>query len=613
MSQTEVETSGTKMTGILVEELNTLLKKNKEKFFALPRDVLEQLFNSIGLDDVNSYYNICMQDLNRCTPHMIECFYRVYGYPKSSIKDGEEKPASDDPPASSRSGISQPTLTKKRSPASVCSVKRKTKNNKRSKKLTDDLINRLDMWKNNKDMVNTVLNYCDVEGSWKIITTDKSIVDLMDEKLVSRLFTQSSPYNKLPLQNQDGQKLLFCLTNMRQEYMKRFVMTSLVSYIYRCTNEFQFYDTDYGESKAVIPELGLFEPDKESCNQNRVGKPGPRHPGEQPDTSDNKAVLNSGVGTCSDKRVDSKAVLNSGVGTCSDKRVMSNGDKIGYEDMKKMNIHVKKLITTFLNEYFEFNPDIHVANSYKPFKDSTGKLLDETKTALPKDVHVPPFDTFKRWSIYEDVNYDKLRDLTDNIYNEKSSTEYAIAPLKVVNSEREETEFREKYESDLTTSILSANMWAWTYVDNRKENRDKIRYTGKQMDFVNEMTKQHQTDEKHYKSMLEKRVKSMKKKDVKKHGEFSDKLKDYANKSGSEFGKLGIQQFKDGDKPADNLVTDIDGVQLDPTEDDCPDNAKEVNVIKFTSDVASETTIAEAAKFFVESTDDVDSVNVDKA
>jgi hypothetical protein len=544
-----------------IEELNKLLKVNKEKFFGLPQDVLEQLFNGIGLSDVNFYYDIFINNLSKCNPYVVESFYHVYGYPESVAKKAEEK------------GASKPLL------------KKKTKNNKRSKKLTSDLIGRIDQWKDNKGMIDTILTYCDVEGSWNIVKHDKNIVDTMDAELVSKLYTLSSPYNKLPLQNQDGKRLLFCITNLREAYMKRLVMTSLVSYIYRCANEYQFYDTDYGESKAIIKELGLIEPDKESCNMNRVEKQGPLHPGEAPEHKESTSQVPT-----QDRESEVSGVAQ----------------KIKYDEMKKMNLSVKKLITTFLNDQFEFNPDAHVASSYKPFKDKNGKLLDETKTPLPKDVHVPPYDTFKRWDLYEHANYDKLRDLTDNIYNEKSSSEYAIAPLKVVSNEREETEFREQYEGDITTGIHSANLWAWTYMDAREENRDKIRYTGKQMDFVNSMMEQHKTDEKNYKAMLDKRVTNMKKKDVKKHGEFNEKLGDYANKMGTEFKKLGIK------KVDDEKVTDLNGVELDDSKDDCPEDAKEVNIFKFSSDVANEQTTVESGKFFVKASNDVDSINVEK-
>jgi len=61
-------------------------------------------------------------------------------------------------------------------------------------------------------------------------------------------------------------------------------------------------------------------------------------------------------------------------------------------EMKARNRAVKALLLDFLREHFEFDPDRHVASSYR----TPNLELDATRKPLPADAVVPSFDTFKR-------------------------------------------------------------------------------------------------------------------------------------------------------------------------------------------------------------------------
>jgi hypothetical protein len=70
----------------------------------------------------------------------------------------------------------------------------------------------------------------------------------------------------------------------------------------------------------------------------------------------------------------------------------------------------KAPIKDFLDSLFEFNPDWHV-------RKASDSESEENKV---------PVDTFHRWRHYEDVNYDKYRKLTEELYLVKANMDYVI-------------------------------------------------------------------------------------------------------------------------------------------------------------------------------------------
>jgi len=201
--------------------------------------------------------------------------------------------------------------------------------------------------------------------------------------------------------------------------------------------------------------------------------------------------------------------------------------------------------------------------------------------------------------LYEEANYDSLRDLTNDMYEEKPELEFAILPLTTVKDQFEETKFREKYEKRLRVNITSVKLWAWSYLDARQGNRDRTEYTDRKMELINQMVKNSREEEKLYNDMLTKRVSKSRAKNERKHGKVNPEI--YNKGTNSQLIEYGVKSVREIDQARDEPLDSVDA--------DCPSNAVEVNVMTLKSDHETGETVLEAAKFFTEE-EPIESINM---
>ena len=553
-----------------IKELVTLLRTTERSaLYELPEDIIVKVFSSCTAEDADSFLKLLLEEPLKCPPHYLKYMFEVFGnHPCSAEYLKQVREEKTEPYKKEYLERNKTKLPRMRDAVDEITD--------RFLEFTDGIVTM------NKDSISVLLSNIDISKVWNVVIAHPEVLDMVNDDTAFELHTASSPYRLPPLQNTDNKQLLFCITNMQRKYMERFAMVSLVSYMYRCAREFEFYDVDYAESKAVIPELGLLKPDESSCIKNRVLKPGTDKGEIAPDPPAVPAI-------------EEKKGKKKGKGRTVEKKEIK--DTLNETEMKTQNLAVKKLIMSFLNHHLEFDPDRHVAKSSKPHKGADGQLLDESMKPVPKDVPNPPFDTFKKWDFYTESNYEKLRSLTNDMYNEKSQTEFAICPLAVVNSDEERENFRCKYERQLRLNILSVNMWAWTLLDSFQDNRDKIKYTDKKMELVEKMLSENKNAEELYESMLRKRVYNKRKQNAKKHGQVDPKLHQMA--SNSEF----ISDF--GMKP----IKDDEFDTFEDIKDETPDDALEIEVTRFSGNIENEESTVEKAKFYLQSEDNIESCN----
>lgn len=519
------------------DKLVEFLDNDPTLIFKLPENLLVRVLNEVDDIKLNKYIQCMLDNPMKHTNETVKNIFLKYGYENSIMADLEKEPQQ----------TSAPDMSMQKS--KITPVQESTEKVKSTPdlKVVEKFYNSflsIGEKLHETNFVSTLIKYVDYKMTWQVIALNEQIVAKLDDALVEKLYTSWSPY-RVPLQNVENKRLLFCITNMRKRYLERLAMTSLVSYLYRCVREYDFYDLDYQKSKGNYPDLNLKEP---------------------------KVLAES---TTTERMIDGKKDT-----LFSNKRVCDISD----EDMKSKNLLVRQLMLGFLNDHFQFDPDIHVMS------------------AGINDVKVPdfdvPLDTFKRWQFYEDVNYEKLRDISEKVFGEKSDTEYCILPLTVVNDAIEEKRFIEKNEKSLRVNIQSVNIWAWTFLDSRKENRDQIVLPEKKTELLKKWVERYKEEEKLSEDMLKKRVRTQKKKQEEKYGPLDPKIYKYGG--GGELSQYGIQ-------PVDDI--NLKTTQLEDKNEECPDSAVEVGVFKFMTNPETKDTEVEVGKFFTES-EEVESVNV---
>ena len=172
---------------------------------------------------------------------------------------------------------------------------------------------------------------------------------------------------------------------------------------------------------------------------------------------------------------------------------------------------VKQIIETFLNKYFRYDPNEHVRSCYKP----------NYSKEKPKNMPVPPEDTFHRWNRYMENNYEYLRQVTDDIYAEKSDFEVDIVPLETFEGPTALDDFdkyKRKYSNEFESDVYLAKFMNHNLLDSWQENRDKRDFYNRNTEIIKRIIDQNNEDSKIGQNLMKQRAKKEKKKNIKKLG-----------------------------------------------------------------------------------------------
>lgn len=267
-------------------------------------------------------------------------------------------------------------------------------------------------------------------------------------------------------------------------------------------------------------------------------------------------------------------------------------NKIKYETELEKNIRMqsnkeKKIIQRFLDTYFEFNPDLHVQKVMDPQNDPERKMFSPsmkpiknmTETEL---VHtkVPPNDMFCRFKTYYELNYDTLRQATNDIYNVKPDLEYAIHVYDKFDSVEEGNKFIDKYRNQATMEIFNIQTKQWTLLGPFKENRDRIDFYNKNTKIIEGMIEQNESDAKLGSELIKDRVRKKKVKNTKIYGPDNKLFEIYKKSTPSEINSLygvTVEDLPDGTiKVTSEKEVGEDGTEVD--KDGTPLNALEIDI-----------------------------------
>lgn len=312
------------------------------------------------------------------------------------------------------------------------------------------------------------------------------------------------------------------------------------------------------------------------------------------------------------------------------------------------------IVKEFLEDMFQFNPDKHVRSAYRPNPDDPqrkevldtpaanlaikttskfdhefadritaatkagGKRIPQKKSAwhtatkITKDPSkkddtlqenttemIPPEDLYHRLRYYYDSNYEELRHVVEMLYCEKPDLETAINPYDWHNSRDEADAFINKHKNEVIAPIYPGYSGKWNFIGPFKQVRDSVRYYNENTIVLEEIMKQREIDEKLGKDLMKKRIKVKKQQNIKEAGPDDEAFVAWAKQNSS-----------------------LKGI-ADKNEDECPDNAVEVDIFrvsqvkqnvektKFYTQAEAPKDIAELAKEAIDakkSTDLVDTI-----
>jgi hypothetical protein len=280
----------------------------------------------------------------------------------------------------------------------------------------------------------------------------------------------------------------------------------------------------------------------------------------------------------------------------------------------KKNMKKRVIVKEFLEDMFQYNPDMHVRSAYKPnYKDPDRDVLDTpaaqlairrlkqkdaefreealqyerlivlkkskeaaeekadevkqpesliTKVRQETSEMIPPADTFHRFRYYYDSNYEELKHIVTDLYCDKSEFELAINPYDWHADIDDADKFISKHRDEVITEIFKAHSGKWNFFAPFKQVRESMRYFNKDTAVLESIAKQIESDQRIGKDMMEKRITIKKKKNIEEEGADS-----------ASFIKWKSQNTTLKDMGAVNP-------KKEDYEDDCPDDAIECPVIR---------------------------------
>jgi hypothetical protein len=414
------------------------------------------------------------------------------------------------------------------------------------------------MNKEHKD--SDIKSITDFDELLELVKADNGLVDNLTEEQVTQLRKNLNPYGR----SLKSKSKLTCLsiTNLREQYERKYLMTSLIAFLYRQCDE---YSLSEGEPVTSMDDFDSFMIEFDRAI-----------------TDANKSISLLEKVNKKDHSIENKAFI------IEHNRIIERG-----EGFKK-----RLLVRQFLDSLFQFNPDMHVKSAYadnpldpervkpehikrKTKNNSTDKRPSKSKTKDTKRSnsyfvkHIPPKDTFHRWRYYTDTNHEEIRSAVCDLYCEKPDLEFAINPYEQFNTEEDASRYVQKHKNEVITDVVTLTNGKWNLLGSFKKNRERINFYNEKTAVIEEIFKQIEQDKKLGADLMRKRVKRNRNKNKQEVGEDSKEFKEYRQKNTNAVESMGAMRVGEDDR--DTKEDDV----LFRQHEDCPYDSVQVDVFDF--------------------------------
>ena len=422
------------------------------------------------------------------------------------------------------------------------------------------------------------------------VINDSSKVANLTEEQVIELRKKISPYGRTI----DGAKNLCCmsLVNVSQEYMKKWLMTGLIGFLFRGVDEYGAFenepvvhldDMDESQRKNMLETLyrdaiparqelaKLMEEDRKQKEAEMKEYYEKNKEQIALDEAEQKVYE---TGSSEEKKEfvpwQEKAIDKNAAGLREQQMRTLERIIVRAENMTK-----RFVIREFLDTLFTFNPDVHVRGAYgfnpldperkevktavakksnkswkkrdrldkkkkksddKPveYKDEEDEF-DGTESQTRKDVtrHIPPADTYFKFQMYLDDHHDQLKAAVVDLYHEKADIEWAVNPYEIFTDPEEAKKFVHKHADEVLWDIETLHTNHWNLMGSFKKNRDRTDFLNNNTEVITEYLDQLERDKKMGRQLMMKKAQRKKLESVGKEGPDSKMFrrykKDFAN------------------------------------------------------------------------------------
>jgi hypothetical protein len=415
---------------------------------------------------------------------------------------------------------------------------------------------------------------------------DDKLASLTEEQ-IDALFKESQPFKALGTAS-TNKIVLGSVSNLREKYLKKLITTTMVSFLFQMKNEFTTDEAhlanpvnkdDFLEQRQVGSLPDNFTTDQlhnkfllEMYQQAVPNGKAMTYPEmELALTEDQLMDVSKQTKVEYDRLVGKEMVLNSG-----------KYDEAVQSAIQAQSKKERLVVNRFLEWLFKFDSDKHVAEGSNVI-DNDPEREDISMRKEDEYKNIPPNDTHCRFNTYYEVNYEKMREATHNIYNVKPDLEHAMIVYDVKDTKEEVDAFIHKYGSSSKYDIVSFPLNRWTLMGPFKENRERVDYYNKHNSIIKSMIEQQEKDAALGEDLMKKRIKTKKVDAEKVFGKDSPGFDAYRKLSPSELEdkyNAKVENLADGNvRLTRQVVVDTsNGQELELDEDGIPTNALEVPI-----------------------------------
>jgi hypothetical protein len=433
-----------------------------------------------------------------------------------------------------------------------------------------------------------------------MVKLDANLVDGLTEDQVTELRKKLNPYGSTI--NGKGSLTCMSVTNLSEQYMKRFLMTSLIGFLYRQCDE---YELDDGEPPCHLDDYDAFmlsyTDAVESAKESRVWL--------------DRFLTLIDVGEFTEETLSGEQKAERLI----HRRIISRGE--GFQK--------RLVVRQFLDGLFQFNPDKHARSAYSSnpldpervipaqirtkktntFKkisigksgsvlkiDNTNKMNAEPESEPEPELepesepelepenrsnntfvnHIPPADVFHRWTYYTDSNYEEVRTAVCDLYADKPDFEFAINPYDRFNNKEDAENFVLKHKNETIADIVTLHNNKWNLLGSFKKNRERVNFYNEKTEVIEEIFKQLEKDTRLGAELMRKRVKRKKKVNINESGPDPEEFKQYKKNNPSSFENMGAE-----DVSRENNGGDDEKNTSFKVHEDCPYDSVQVDVFDF--------------------------------
>lgn len=372
-----------------------------------------------------------------------------------------------------------------------------------------------------------------------------------------------------------GKFLTFSFINLREKYMEKLLMTSMIGFLNKMCDEWHVPDG--------IPVIPVYDYVQDPGKLEEFHKDWKIYPKIQESIDENRRWMQ--------KRVVVKQFLEEMFQFNPDYHVRS-AYRACPKDLDREIVttpaamlareHLEKKDPAFREQMLEFDR-VQALRGMKEDKDEKldseiDKLVSrqlvlpsqhyytmDFSTWTPEDKNtlrrvcemIPADDTYVRFRRYYVDNYDKLRHAVLHLYCDKPDFDIAINPYQWHEDRESATDFQKKHANEVTADIYIAQSGAWNLLAPFEKITKTAKFFNEKTVVLEEIAKQWEMDASVIKDMLNKRIVTKKKQNIKEEGPDAELFTKW--------------------KEENTVLKDMGAVN---PEDDCPDNAVQVDIWK---------------------------------